>query len=119
MRLIDADNAISVLEILADKCDSRVVWEQAIAVLKDVPTIAAEPVKHYDTESYKTTATELPPVEYAPVKHGRWEETAYCDYDDTYRCSVCGVEWEFITGTPQENGANYCPNCGAMMDLTE
>ena len=41
MRLIDADNAISVLEILADKCDSRVVWEQAIAVLKDVPTIKA------------------------------------------------------------------------------
>ena len=62
MRLIDADNAISVLEILADKCDNRVVWDQAIAVLKDVPTIEAE-----------------------PVKHGRWIKRG----DNSWECSVC------------------------------
>ena len=61
MRLIDADNAISVLEILADKCDNSVVWEQAIAVLKDVPTIKAEP------------------------KYGRWIKRG----DNSWECSVC------------------------------
>lgn len=68
MRLIDADNAISVLEILADKCDNRVVQEQAIAVLKDVPTIEAE-----------------------PIKHGHWIEGGYSIW-----CSECGGAWDNI-----------------------
>lgn len=37
-RYIDAENAISVLEILADKCADDKVFDQAISVLKDVPT---------------------------------------------------------------------------------
>lgn len=37
-RYIDADNAISVFEILADKCADDKVFEQAISVLKDVPS---------------------------------------------------------------------------------
>ncbi len=41
VRLIDANNAISVLKILADKCDNDNVFEQAISVLESVPTIDA------------------------------------------------------------------------------
>lgn len=55
--------------------------------------------------------------EYVKIKHGRWMETEYSDYDDSYKCSACGEVWEFIEGTPKDNGANYCPNCGAKMDL--
>ena len=47
------------------------------------------------------------------VKHGQWIE--WDNYDGTYKCSVCGVDWDIIEGTPQDNGMYYCPNCGADM----
>lgn len=43
-RLIDANNAISVLKILSDKCGDDNVFEQAISVLESAPTIDAVPV---------------------------------------------------------------------------
>ena len=62
--------------------------------------------------------SEQPAVDAAPVRHGRW----ICKRDNpdqpswTTRivCSVCGL----ISGEMVVNG-NYCPNCGAKMDLTE
>lgn len=39
------------------------------------------------------------------VKHGRW-----IDMDDHVMCSCCGT-------THYGADKNYCPNCGAMMDL--
>lgn len=48
MRLIDADNFISVCEILADKCDDKRAFEQAILIAKDVPTIDTVPRKAFD-----------------------------------------------------------------------
>lgn len=70
------------------------------------------------SEVIKTTPLNCVPTA-EPIKHGRWEETEYSAYDDTYRCSACGEVWEFIVGTPKDNRANYCPNCGATMDLGE
>ncbi len=40
-RLIDADNTISVLKILSDKCYNDNAFEQAISVLESVTTIDA------------------------------------------------------------------------------
>ncbi len=52
----------------------------------------------------------IPTVDAAPVVHGRWW---HCDDDCElwYECSVCSAS------SPIE--ANYCPNCGAKMDLEE
>ena len=51
--------------------------------------------------------------EYAPVVHGRWIEKEYVDepYGGYYlfHCSECGF--------PNARERNYCPNCGAKMDL--
>lgn len=45
--------------------------------------------------------------EYAKVLHGRWEQTGM--HLLPYECSACGSK---------EGGrTNYCPNCGAKMDL--
>ena len=59
MRLIDADNLVSVLEILCDKTGDIRYWEQLKWIVGDMPTID-------------------------PVKHGRWvmQGTAY-------GCSLC------------------------------
>lgn len=76
------------------------------------PTI--EPKVEFDTESWKTTATDTPMVEYAPVKKGKWIKPSREDglsYDERAfaECSVCGkkeyIGWE----------KPYCPWCGARM----
>ena len=52
----------------------------------------------------------LPVADVAPVVHGRWIAT----HDEFCSCSLCKypvyVDW---------NQTNYCPNCGAKMDLEE
>ncbi len=49
-------------------------------------------------------------------KKGEWihKPDIYLD-EQTWECSECGEPWIFIEGTPSENNANYCPNCGADM----
>ena len=47
-------------------------------------------------------------------KKGEWIMTDFPD-EQTYKCSACGEIWTFIDGTPEENGAFFCPNCGADM----
>ena len=44
MRLIDAENLVSICKIMADKTDSPQIWEQLISMIESVPTIGAEPV---------------------------------------------------------------------------
>ena len=92
MRLIDADALTLLAYKSGDYGHPAVVDLEDIA---DVPTIDAE-----------------------PVKHGRWN---VCTRDVdmrtiTVECSECGVCFEvsmFAFGLCY----NYCPNCGAKMDL--
>lgn len=56
-----------------------------------------------------------PTIEAKPVKHGRWLQ---CFEDWRHQmegdeCSVCGFK---IFGSPD---FNYCPRCGAKMELKE
>ena len=55
----------------------------------------------------------LPDADVAEVVHGRWiwNEEGEIDWEQFYRCSNCGDKeyWE----------SNFCPNCGAKMDLEE
>ena len=48
-------------------------------------------------------------IEFVPVKHGRWEHDV---------CSVCGEEW-FDYGRMKPMRTDYCPGCGAKMDLED
>lgn len=62
------------------------------------------------------------PVEYAPVKHGRWilghVPAGLCTPrgNRPWICSECGTVKSWRMDKPE---ANYCPNCGAKMDLEE
>ena len=55
----------------------------------------------------------VPYADVAPVRRGRWtwNEKGETDWEQFYRCSNCGDKeyWE----------SNFCPNCGAAMDLEE
>lgn len=64
---------------------------------------------------------EIPPVEVKTEKHGKWIDIGEEDlsYENVYACSVCN-SWFYIgEDTPENNDHNYCPNCGARMDVTE
>ncbi len=54
-----------------------------------------------------------PSVEAEPVRHGRWIEKPYLLGTSRF-CSLCGSNY----GMPHEV-YNFCPNCGAKMDLEE
>lgn len=103
MRLIDADDYIkSINERIKeaykwyDKCNTdeiKIRAEQAIATFCEA----------------SLTAKKMPTVEAEPVRHGRWEFIGGYGYQ--YRCSKCIMCADHRT--------NYCPNCGAKMDLDE
>ena len=70
---------------------------------------------YYDTpdidlsgEKFEAAILKIPVADVAPVRHGRWlhrkNGVAYCS-----ECEVDTVEDE----------TNYCPNCGAKMDLED
>ena len=65
------------------------------------------------TERQLRAIRELPAADVAEVVHGRWiwNEEGEIDWEQFYRCSNCGNKeyWE----------SNFCPNCGAKMDLEE
>lgn len=52
----------------------------------------------------------FPSADVAPIVHGKLTDNKYYVF-----CSVCGYHWYHCDGGIQE--FNYCPNCGAKMDL--
>lgn len=72
----------------------------------------------------KRVLADMPTVDAAPVVHGWWEsvDSSYWRWTSsnavsvshtTYRCGRCG--W----GTGTVVKTNYCPNCGAKMDIKD
>ena len=54
---------------------------------------------------------EFPAADVTQVRHGRWG--THSDRPDSLICSVCNCEFDMWKHDPH----NYCPNCGAKMDL--
>lgn len=56
---------------------------------------------------------DAPAVDVVPVVHGKWEYIGTDKNGHVYRCANCagriGLDYE----------TEYCPNCGAKMDLEE
>ena len=56
-------------------------------------------------------------IEAEPVKHAHWV-ACEDEYEDEYKCSACGGI-QFFAMTPQDEGWEYCPHCGAKMNEVE
>ena len=131
-RLIDADNLVSVLDILCDKTGDIRYWEQLKWIVDDMPTV--DPVKSklqqaiegktaeeiYDFLSWlmfvyakqytdsRSAVIEWLKVYDAPTispKRGRW--------GNANECSECGFQPWFERDI---HTLSYCPNCGARME---
>lgn len=131
MRLIDADELIDhKFKSASERMDLSVAymkgWNDAIdSIDENAPTIDAVPVvrckdcKYYDDkyEYCENNDIFVKPNGYCfygekkeqsaePVRHGKWE-----DCSNGWMCSVCHRD--------VSKNYNYCPNCGAKMDLDE
>ena len=75
----------------------------------------------YDADAITMSGVKIlnqfPAADVAPVRHGRWEDSADEWFGtDVYTCSKCRESYVLVEGTPKENLWHYCPNCGAKMD---
>ena len=61
----------------------------------------------YDTTDLVEMLYYMPGADVEEVRHGKWIELP--PFKNIYTCSLCG-RWG-------EHHWNYCPNCGAKMDL--
>lgn len=72
---------------------------------------------------YMVAIRAIPAADVRPVVRGR----DICDTVDghcEFKCSVCGVELSSVHGGNNDFGLdggyfNFCPNCGARMDMRE
>ena len=76
-----------------------------------IEAILSDPPDAHYPQWYADKIKAIPAANVAPVRHGWWVKPG-C----TWQCTNCNVLMS-IDGTPKENLLNYCPNCGAMMDL--
>ena len=84
-------------------------------------TIMSDPPDAHYPKWYADKILAIPAADVAPVRHGRWDNipnTYMCvaGKDGSYHgnatsCSVCHEI------NPNAYKTNYCPNCGAKMDL--
>ena len=94
-----------------EPCKDAVSREEVIKLLcKETCHPGARCPDNYCVE-VREKVNALPSAQPEPKK-GTW---IWHDYEDAYECSVCKTLWTFPDGTPEENGANYCPVCGANM----
>ena len=59
---------------------------------------------------------DCPAADVIPVVRGRWIDDAVCFYRKCSECGCC-IEWNknpFLDGIGEYN---FCPNCGAKMDV--
>lgn len=78
--------------------------------------ISGEPVLFSEATQHEIFfLLELEPSEdVEPVTHAHWVPCED-EYEDEYKCSACGGT-QFFAMTPQNEGWEYCPECGAKMD---
>ena len=121
MRLIDADFTVYAAESEFDEEDaSKIRW-----LISHIPTIDAETVRHtenttvIDTDDVREWKSRVMVCERnshwgrlyyeSDTKHGKWVFGG----DGCVLCSVCDEE------VPNYIHRNYCPHCGAKMDLED
>lgn len=77
-----------------------------------ITAIMSEPPDAHYPHWYADKIKSIPAADVEPVRHGRWIPAVHVG-DCCYRCSEC----QFLRDAYLIDIGNYCPNCGAKMDL--
>ena len=78
------------------------------------PLLPGEPV-HYESVAFQQVVGMIRRIEAEPVKHAHWIDQKH----GTYKCSSCGQFLDFRGVNAGRGDANYCPHCGAKMEVGE
>ncbi len=70
---------------------------------------------YVDEEFIEEELKRVPSVQ-PKQKTGRWIYMKDCE---DWFCSNCKDIFILLEGTPKDNNYNYCPNCGAKMEVKE
>jgi hypothetical protein len=109
-RVVAFDMAIKALQ--AQSCEDCISRQAVHEMLENIPVNESDKWFNWLQKACIRLA-ELPSV--TPTRStGRWIDIQYFKNDDTYyrpKCPFCSIE-------PKEY-SNYCPNCGAKMEVTE
>ena len=91
--------------------DKYINREYAIDAVLDV--YCDTPDINLSCEKFEAAILKIQAADVAPVRHGRWEMNS--DRPDNIICTNCDVG--FDVWKHEAKDFNYCPNCGAKMDL--
>ena len=80
---------------------------------KDVFSESPQEIPYSQAAKVLREVSDAPTADVAPVVHGQWETNS--DRPDSLICSVCNCGFDMWKHDPH----NYCPNCGAKMDLED
>jgi hypothetical protein len=105
---------------MAEYIERRKVSNACYAVFEDVVKhprrLTAEEVRQ-TLLRFEKAINSVPAADVAPVRHGRWVFDG-SDFADIWKCTACGEDWYFeYDPRDAETLVNYCPDCGAKMDL--
>lgn len=81
-----------------------------------LPTYYGDSVREDDVRDW---ISDAPTIDAEPVRHGRWIKGHGMmppEYFGRHKCSLCG-HFALSRKIGHEELSNYCPNCGAKMDL--
>ena len=123
-RLINADALKAALQELYqvagwEKRDIHFSLSDMECNIDYMPTIEAVPLEAYRSMEQTVHKLTQAIAEAEPVKHGRWLRTdayphrLYCS--ECYATFIRNDEFLKLNDIPHD----YCPNCGARMDLGE
>ena len=93
------------LASLGTDCISR---QAAMDALED-----AEDAFGYLTKDWREVLEQLPPIQPAEPKKGKWIKTAR--WGRVYYCNQCRNYLDFDGVNAGRGSTNFCPNCGADM----
>lgn len=108
---IDSENVIAWLNAQIEKVQGGWLHDygfptNVIAALTDVKRFV---------KNLPTIEPEEPTIE-PEVRHGRWLSLEGWFNKSIVKCSVCGNTLNMEGVNAGRGDANFCPNCGAMMD---
>ena len=105
---------------MADYIEREVPWDDQYISKTDAIKLAAIIVVPFATseniqdihKAFERTIDKYPAADVQPVKHGKWiksRQFAYTRYTSVFTCSECNKSGR--------SNYNYCPNCGARMEV--